>query len=113
MECKEDGGYSVHSSVTGSRLRSFRSIDIFYEDDVNFFEILLGTHDGQIYHAALEYGNGLEIVEPFSHVLELPTGKAILDLKIAAITFEEQMVLAVTDSSLYQFTGEGMLRKML
>jgi len=37
------------------RPRAFRSVDIVEEQGGGFFEILLGTQDGQIFHAALDY----------------------------------------------------------
>mmetsp|Transcript_34579 Transcript_34579/g.52888 ORF Transcript_34579/g.52888 Transcript_34579/m.52888 type:complete len:268 (+) Transcript_34579:218-1021(+) len=106
---------SRSSTLAGSRFRSFQSIDIFHEPgDHEFFQLLVGTRDGQIYHAALEFSPaGLELVEPFSSVLEIPDAKPILDLKIASITFDQNIVLAVTESSLYQFTGENILKSML
>jgi len=52
-------------------------------------------------------------VEPFTCVLEIPDAKAILDLKIVNINFGQNVVLAVTESSLYQFSGENMIKNML
>jgi hypothetical protein len=46
-------------------------------------------------------------------VIELPDAKAILDLKIANISMSQNIVLAVTESSLYQFSGENVLKSML
>jgi len=72
-----------------SRPRAFKSIDIYHEEgEDTFFEIVLGTLDGQIFHAALDYSNGsIEVVEPFTFMLELIDAKAILDIKIASISF--------------------------
>ena len=71
-----------------TRPRAFRSVDIYHDaGEQNFFEILLGTQDGQIYHAALEYSNaGLDVAEHFTSVIEIPDAKAILDLKIASMS---------------------------
>jgi hypothetical protein len=40
--------------------------------DPNVFEILLGTDNGQILHAGLEYrASGFEMLSPFVSILEL------------------------------------------
>jgi hypothetical protein len=57
--------------------------------------------------------SGLEVTEDFTSVIEIPDAKAILDLKIANLNMNQNIVLAVTESSLYQFSGENMLRIML
>lgn len=97
-------------------------MDIFHEaGDHEFFEILLGTHDGCIYHAAFEYSSQrlregkqpFEVVEEFTCVLEVPDSKAILDIKMANINFDSYVVLAVTESSLYQFSGENVFKNLL
>ena len=47
-------------------------------------------------------------------MVELPENRAILDLKIASFKETEQfMILAITESSLYQFSGEGVIRGIL
>ena len=46
-------------------------------------------------------------------MIELPDAKAILDLKIASLGMYQNIVLAVTESSLYQFSGENVLKSML
>lgn len=103
----------LESMETKTRPRAFRSVDIEASDE-SVFEILLGTQDGQIFHAVVEYSPaGFEVLEPLTCVLELPDGKAILDIKIANISFGQNIVLAVTDSSLYQFAGESMIKNLL
>ena len=79
-----------------------RSIEISAEDEF-VFEILVGTTDGQIFHASIEFdpARGLEIFEPFESVLELPNAKAILDLKVAKINYESIIIMAITESNLY------------
>jgi len=52
-------------------------------------------------------------VEEFTCVLEIPDSKAILDLKMANINFDSNIVLAVTESSLYQFSGENIFKNLL
>jgi len=67
-----------------------------------------------VFHAALDYSDGnFEVLEPFANVLELPDGKAILDIKIASIGFAQNIVLAITDSSLYYISGEYMIKELL
>ena len=53
------------------------------------------------------------MVENFTSVIEIPDAKAILDLKIANLSMSQNIVLAVTESSLYQFSGENVLKSML
>ena len=97
----------------GTRVSAFKSVDILQEGD-STFDILLGTQDGQVFHAALDYSDGnFEVLEPFANVLELPDGKAILDIKIASIGFAQNIVLAITDSSLYYISGEYMIKELL
>jgi len=80
------GNQGNSNFLAGQRPRAFRSVDIYHAGGLNFFELLLGTQDGQIFHAALEYSqHGLEVVEPFTSVIEIPDAKAILDIKIAHI----------------------------
>lgn len=112
---KVERSASVTSYTATSGPRAFKSIDISHDlDDESFFEILLGTVDGQIFHAALEYVNGtFDVVEPLECVLELTDYKPILDLKIAKVNFDQNMVLAVTESSLYQFTGDTVVKSVL
>ena len=78
------GNQGNSNFLAGQRPRAFRSVDIYHAGGLNFFELLLGTQDGQIFYAALEYSqNGLEVVEPFTSVIEISDAKAILDIKIA------------------------------
>jgi len=100
----------------GTRVSAFKSVDLLINpgDDDSYFEIVLGTQDGQIFHAVLEYSGGrFEVIENFTNVLELPDGKAILDLKVASIGSSQHIVMAITDSSLYQFQGEQMIKALL
>lgn len=104
------------ASMAGtSRPRAFRSVDVYQApDDDTLFEILLGTQDGQIFHAALLYCDGqLEVIEPFESVLELTDSKAILDIKMARVSFDQHVILAVTESSLYQLSGDYTFRNLL
>lgn len=91
-----------------------RSVELSAEDD-SVFEILLGTSDGQIYHASIEFDphRGLDIFEPFESVLEIPNAKAILDLKVAKISYDSIIVMAITESNLYQFSANTSLIKTL
>lgn len=52
------------------------------------------------------------MVEPFTSVIEIPDAKAILDIKIANVQ-GHNVVLAITESSLYQFSGASMIQSML
>lgn len=90
LNWKDNRVFPISTSGSDSRPRAFQSIDIHHEvGEENFFEVLLGTQDGQIFHAALEYsqggakGSALEVVEPFTHVIEMPGAGPVLDLKIA------------------------------
>ena len=102
----------------------FRSVEIYSmaEDD---FEIILGTQDGEIYHARFETNvRGVEFQEPYTHfhlVQDIPEVKAILDIKVVKI--EEQsrdsligaprslgasmLILVLTETSIYQFLAES------
>lgn len=62
----------------------------------------------------LEYNNQrLDYFESFECLLELPDSRAILDVKVASPGFNQNIILAITDSSLYQFSGEGVVRNVL
>ena len=70
--------------------KSFRSIDLQYvaPGDYETFEILLGTEDGQIYHACLSFvaaKNTLDYIDILKNVFETGDYRPILDLKIAKI----------------------------
>ena len=74
--------------------------------------------DGQIFHAVLEYTKDhkearIEVLEPFTFMLELIDAKAILDIKIASFGYDQNIVLAVTETSLYQFCGDTMIKGVL
>lgn len=61
----------------GDKQPAFKSIDIlkFDPNDPNFFELLLGTEDGQIFHGVCQTDPNtgvLDIVEPFKVVLKIP-----------------------------------------
>ena len=77
-----------------SRPRAFKCIDIYQSaEDATWFEIVVGTVDGQIFYAELEYTKNLKegsiaVVEPFTFMLELVDAKAILDIKIASFSYE-------------------------
>lgn len=54
--------------------------------DFDTFEVLLGTEDGCIFHACLNFSSkGLTVYDQFVNVLETNDYRAILDLKIARI----------------------------
>lgn len=112
---QEDGQMGDQNFLTGSRPSPIVAIDVHHDPgELNLFEIILGTQDGRIFHAVLEYSNNkLEIIENFACVVELPENRAILDLKIASFEGQQFMVLAITESSLYQFSGEGVIRGVL
>jgi hypothetical protein len=46
-------------------------------------------------------------------VVEMPGAGPVLDIKIANLTYDQSIVLAVTESSLYQFSGSCVLKSML
>lgn len=112
---QEDGQMGDQNFLTGSRPSPIVAIDVHHDPgELNLFEIILGTQDGRIFHAVLEYQNNrLEIIENFACVVELPEHRAILDLKIASFESQQFMILAITESSLYQFSGEGVIRGVL
>jgi hypothetical protein len=61
------------------------------------FEIILGTEDGQIYHACLQYTpKMLEIIDPFVLVMDTHEYRPIYDIKMAKIS-NRQIILAITD----------------
>ena len=78
------------------------------------FEIVFGTQAGSIYHGAFNFNDEgkLEMLEKFEMVLELPEARAILDLKVAQLG-DSNLLLAVTDSCLYQFAGAESVRTVL
>lgn len=79
--------------------------------DLDTFEILLGTDDGQIFHACLQYNpKGLQVIDPIVSVFDTNEFRPILDLKMAKI-FNRQLVIAITDSSLHQFISDNNLKK--
>lgn len=70
--------------------KSFRSLDLSYVSpgDFDIFEILVGTEDGQIYHACLNFSPGkntLDYLDTLKNVFETGDYRPILDLKIAKI----------------------------
>jgi len=82
--------------------KTFRSIDLQYvtPGDFETFEILLGTEDGQIYHACISFSptkNTLEYMDNIQSVFETGDYRPILDLKIAKVG-GRQVVLAITDT---------------
>ena len=74
--------------------RAFKCIDIYQSggEDAMCFEMVVGTVDGQIFHAELEYNKNVKesitVNEPFTFMLELVDTKAILDIKIASFSYE-------------------------
>ena len=77
--------------------------------DYETFEILVGTEDGQIYHACLSFSAGkntLDYIDTLKNVFETGDYRPILDLKIAKIG-QRQVVLAISDhpTTLHQFQG--------
>jgi len=86
--------------------KAFKSIDLQYvaPREYDLFEILLGTEDGQIFHACLQFSPkaGLETIDALKHVFDTGEYRAILDLKIAKIS-GNQIVLAITDQTLHQY----------
>jgi hypothetical protein len=83
--------------------KPFRSIDLQYvaPRDYDTFEILLGTEDGQIFHACIQSSpKGLDMIDPLRQVFDTQDYRPILDLKIAKIA-GNQVVLAITDHALY------------
>jgi len=105
-----DRVHQIPVNVDGSdQARAFKSIDICYldDDDLNIFEVLIGSEDGQIFHACIQVTEDqVEILDgEFKQVLETVDFRPILDIKIAKIN-NNYLVLAVTDSSLYQLLGD-------
>ena len=109
---KEGQGDAGPNVMPGHKPPPFRSVDISSDDAC--FDLLVGTQDGQIFHALVEYnedaGQTYPLTYPpdetFASVLELPDAKAILDLKIATVRDASQLpvwtvVLAATESGLY------------
>lgn len=79
--------------------------------DLNMFELVLGTEDGQLYHTCLSYSpKFLEVVDPLVLLLDTQTYLPIHDIKLAKIS-NKQIVLAITDSSLHQFVQEKSIKK--
>jgi hypothetical protein len=52
-------------------------------------------------------------VDQFESVIEIPDAKAILDVKIASFSSFKNIILAVTESSLYQFHGDNVIKDVL
>ena len=74
---------------------------------------MFGTEAGGIYHAAFVVEEGrIEVLEKFECVVELPEARAILDIKVAQLS-DSSLILAVTDSCLYQFAGAEQTRTVL
>jgi hypothetical protein len=85
--------------------KAFRSVDLQYQSplDRSSFEVLLGTEDGNIFHAAFQWTpQGLNTMKHINWVFQTPDYRPILDLKIAKIA-GNQVVLAITENSLHQF----------
>lgn len=69
--------------------------------DLDTFEILLGTEDGQIFHACMQYTpKGLQVIDPFDMVMDTQEYRPIYDIKMAKI-LNRQLILAITDTSLH------------
>lgn len=97
--------FQVNTTVAGgsSQLKSFRSLDLQYvsPSDLNMFELVLGTEDGQLYHACLNYSPKLlEVVDPLVLLLDTQQYRPIYDLKLAKIS-SKQIVLAITENTLH------------
>ena len=52
----------------------------------------------------------MSVIESFSTLLEVELGKPVLDIKIAKVK-NFVSVLAVNDTNLYQFVGDGTIVK--
>lgn len=100
---------SVHQlqidSVKGSQV-AFRSIDIlkFSDKDPNFFEVVLGSEEGHIFHGAIQVdkdkGYFPDVCEPFKPVLQTPEYSSVLDIKVTQIK-DVYLVLAISATKLY------------
>lgn len=54
----QEGDAGDQNFLTGSRPSPIVAIDVYHDPgELNFFEIILGTQDGRIFHAGLEYSN--------------------------------------------------------
>jgi len=88
---------------SGTQPKAFRSIDLQYVSpkDYDTFEILLGTEDGQIFHACIQSSpKGLDMVDPVKLVFDTMDYRPIVDIKVAKIA-GNQVVLAITDHALH------------
>ena len=104
---------SVHQlqidSVKGNQV-AFRSIDIlkFSDADPNFFEVVLGSEEGHLFHGVIQIdpkrGYFPEVFEQFRPILQTPEYSAILDIQITQIK-DVYLVLAISATKLYQFVG--------
>ena len=80
------------------------------EDSKNAFHLLAGTDKGQIFHAFATYNASqhfLVVIDKFVQCIRL--GSAIHDLEVF-LKDEITVVLAATESALYQFNGDDIRR---
>ena len=73
-------------------------------------DVLIGAEDGHILHGAIETkgtrAGNIEVLRPFSSVIET-SFEPILDIKVTRIK-KFILVLAVTETMLYQFAGKNL-----
>ena len=75
----------------------------FSESDPFFFELILGSEDGQIFHGAIQIDKESgrpQMLEPFKSVVQTPEYSAILDLKVTQVK-DTFLVLAASATKLY------------
>jgi hypothetical protein len=87
---------------------TIHSIDIqlFDEADPTFFELLLGSEDGTLFHGAFQITpEGIpQTVSQIQMAVKTPEYNPIREIKIAKVK-EVFLVLAITSTKLYQFVG--------
>lgn len=113
---KSDRILPLPVQVPGASQLGFRSIDILRFDDAdpNFFELLIGTDQGHILHGVFQVqDNGMiDVVQQFKIAIQTPEYTEIKDIRMTRIK-EAYLVLAVSDTKLYQFAGISSLEETL
>lgn len=101
---KSDRILPLPIQVPGLTQQSYKSIDIlrFDESDPNFFELLIGTDQGNILHGVFSVqDNGvIEAAQPFKKAMQVPELTAINEIRMTRVK-EVYLVLAVSDTKLY------------
>jgi hypothetical protein len=96
---------------------AFKSIDIlmFDENEPCFFELLLGSEDGHLFHGVFQVDHDtglLNVADPLKLLLQTPEYSPILEIQMTKIR-DTYLVLMISATMLYQMVGTSSLEYTL